>query len=33
MTIGQWVGTIGLAFFTVVLIWSLVQWHKSPPER
>ncbi len=33
MTVGQWMGTIGLVFFTAMLIWSLVVWHRSPPER
>ena len=33
MTVGQWIGLIGLILFSSILIWSLVQWHKSPPER
>jgi hypothetical protein len=33
MTVGQWIGLVGLIFFSGVLILSLVQWHKSPPDR
>jgi hypothetical protein len=33
MTVVQWIGLVGLVFFTVVLIWSLVQWHNSPPDK
>jgi hypothetical protein len=33
MTVTQWIGLIGLIFFLAVLIWSLTQWHKSPPDR
>jgi hypothetical protein len=32
-TLVEWIGHIGLVFFTGVLIWSLVRWHRSPPER
>ena len=33
MTVAQWVGLVGLVCFSAVLIWSLVQGHKSPPDR
>jgi hypothetical protein len=33
MSVGQWIGLVGLILFSGVLIWSLVQWHRSPPER
>jgi len=33
MTIGQWIGLIGLIVFSGILVWSLVQWHKAPPDK
>jgi len=33
MTIGQWIGLIGLILFSIMLIWSLVQWHNAPPDK
>ena len=32
LTIARWIGPIGL-IFSGVLIWSLVRWNKSPPDR
>jgi hypothetical protein len=33
LTIAQWIGSVGLIFFAGVLIWSLVRWNKSSPDR
>ncbi len=33
LTIGEWIGLIGLVVFTGILVWSLVIGFKSPPPN
>jgi hypothetical protein len=33
MSAAQWIGLFGLALFSIVLVWSLIQGHKAPPDR
>ena len=33
MTVAQWIGLVGLVLFSAILIWSLINWPKSPPDR
>ena len=33
LTIVEWIGYVGLVFFTGVLIWSLIHWHNAPPDK
>jgi hypothetical protein len=33
MTTSEWVGLVSLVFFAGVLVWALIQGHKSPPAR